>query len=88
MSVLLAILVFFTMAGVDFCHAKYVRAMLAGKALPAAFWSVGQWMAASVGFVIAVKVSMWYLIFEAMGLFVGSLLGTLRMKEHNPAPKS
>lgn len=80
MSIILAILVFFTMAGVDFCHAKYVRAMLAGRALPAAFWSVGQWMAASIGFVVAVKVSMWYLIAEGLGLFVGSLLGSRNIK--------
>lgn len=81
-SVLLAILVTCTMAALDYCHARYTRCMLAGKALAASLWSVGQWMAASVGFVVAVKVSVWYLPFEAVGLFIGSYLGARRMKEH------
>lgn len=81
MSVLLAILVTLTMIGVDYCHARYTRAMMAGRVLPSALWSVGQWCAATAGFVIAVKVSMWYLPFEALGLFIGTVLGAQRIKE-------
>ena len=72
---LIALLVTVCMAGVDFCHARYTRAMMEGRVLHAAFWSVGQWSAASVGFVVAVKISIWYLPFEALGLFLGTLLG-------------
>ena len=81
MNVLLALLVTVTMAGVDYCHAKYTRAMLEGRVYHAAFWSVGQWSAASVGFVVAVKVSMWYLPFEALGLFCGTILGGRRVRK-------
>lgn len=76
----LAILVTCTMAALDFCHARYTRAMIAGKALQASLWSVGQWTAASVGFVVAVKVSMWYLPFEGLGLFLGSYIGARNIK--------
>lgn len=54
----------------------------------AALWSVGQWSAASVGFVVAVKVSIWYLPFEAAGLAAGTLLGARKLREQNSRPKS
>src|SRR5690606_37796921 len=69
------------MAGVDFCLARYTRAMIAGHTFKAALWSVGQWSAASVGFVVAVKISIWYLPFEALGLFLGTLLGGHRVNK-------
>ena len=81
MNVFIAILVTATMAGVDYCHARYVCALLENRIYRAALWSVGQWMAASVGFVVAVKISMWYLPFEAAGLFFGTLLGARRKRE-------
>jgi hypothetical protein len=79
MNILTAILVTVTMAAVDYCHANYNGAMMARRTVQAAFWSVGQWAAAAVGFVVAVKISMWYLPFEALGLFVGTLLGARRV---------
>lgn len=81
MQVLIAILVTASMAGVDFCHARYVREMMDGRVYHAGFWSVGQWSAASIGFVVAVKISMWYLPFEAVGLFLGTILGGRRVKQ-------
>lgn len=71
---LLGLLVFASSAGIDYSHACYVRALTAGSRCRAANWSVGQWAAASVGFVIAVKISVWLLPFEGAGLFVGTLL--------------
>lgn len=41
-------------------------------------WSVLQWSAASVGFVVAVRISVWYLPFEGIGLLLGTLLGGTR----------
>lgn len=75
-----ALLVTATMATVDFAHAKYALAMFehrrSGVSIHAAArWSVVQWSAASIGFVVAVKVSMWFLPFEAAGLYIGSVLG-------------
>ncbi len=54
---------------------------MAGDALKASLWSVGQWSAASVGFVVAVKVSMWYLPFEAAGLAIGTYLGARNLQK-------
>lgn len=70
----LAVLVLASSAAIDFAHARYVQAVTARRQLRAAVWSVTQWCAASVGFVVAVKVSLWLLPFEAAGLFLGSLL--------------
>lgn len=68
----LAVLV--SSAAIDYAHARYVQALGAGRRHGAARWSVVQWAAASVGFVIAVKVSVWLLPFEAAGLYLGTLL--------------
>jgi hypothetical protein len=75
MIVVLAILVFTASACLDFAHTRYVQAVQANKAWLAAMWSVLQWMAATVAFVVAVKISLWLLPFEALGLAVGTLLG-------------
>jgi hypothetical protein len=88
MTVLLAILVTCTMMVLDYCHARYTRAMMAGEGLKASFWSVGQWSAASVGFVVAVKVSMWYLPFEALGLFLGTYIGARKLKPATTIPEA
>lgn len=81
MSILIAIMVTATMTGVDFCLARYTRAMLEGRVLNAACWSVGQWGCATVGFVVAVKLSIWYLPFEGLGLFLGSWLGGRKLEQ-------
>ena len=79
-----ALLVTVTMAMVDFAHAKYSLAMVevrrGGRSYlhQAARWSVVQWGAAAVGFVVAVRVSMWFLPFEAAGLYIGTWLGGTR----------
>jgi hypothetical protein len=44
----------------------------------AARWSLVQWGAATVGFVLAVRVTMWLLPFEGLGLWIGTLLGGTR----------
>ena len=74
-TILLAILVFTAAVSLDFCHARYVQSVQANRACMAAMWSVLQWSAATVAFVVAVKVSLWLLPFEAIGLAVGTLLG-------------
>lgn len=72
-----------TMAGVDFCHAQYTRALITGFPLLAALWSVAQWTCASVGFVVAVKISIYYLPFEALGLMIGTYLGARQFNQHD-----
>lgn len=74
-DVLLALGVFLAAVTIDFSHARYVRALVDDRRIAAATWSVLQWSGATVGFFVAVTHSMWFLPFEALGLFVGTLLG-------------
>lgn len=86
----LALAVTATMAAVDYATARYSLAMVEVRHLQnecrpytrsllvASMWSVIQWGAACVAFVVNVKVSMWFLPFEALGLFVGTLIGGRR----------
>ena len=83
MNPLICLLVTLTMAGVDFCHAQYTRALITGHPFQASLWSVAQWTCASVGFVVAVKISIYYLPFEALGLMVGTYLGAQRFIGHD-----
>jgi hypothetical protein len=88
MSYTLAPLVFVASALVDVCHAHYVRALVAGARHRAARWAVGQWLSATVGFAVAVRVSLWYLPLEAAGLYVGSLIGVTLPKPIDKRVKS
>jgi hypothetical protein len=71
---LLAIAVFASAFLIDFAHAKYARDRDLGLRVRASLWSVAQWCAASIGFAVAVKVSLWYLPFEGAGLFMGTFI--------------
>ena len=75
-----ACLVFVASCTIDFAHTRYVQAVTAGRRHQAAAWSVLQWMAASIGFVVAIRVTMWVLPLEAAGLYVGTLLAVERPK--------
>ncbi len=86
----LALLVTVTMGTVDYAHARYSLAMAdVRRGEPArhraARWSVVQWAAASVGFVVAVKVSIWFLPMEAVGLYLGTWFGS---RNHGPSTVS
>lgn len=74
----LVVVVVAATATVDYSHARYVSALLDGRRHAAACWSVAQWMAASVGFVVAIRVSLWMLPAEAFGLYLGTWLGSRR----------
>lgn len=74
--VLLAIGVFLAAVTIDYSHARCVAALVEGRRIAAATWSVLQWSGATVGFIVAVKCSMWVLPFEGLGLFLGTLLGS------------
>jgi hypothetical protein len=70
-----------TMACVDYAHARYNHALadarrgVVGAEHRAGCWSVGAWIPATICFVVAVKVSLWMLPFETIGLYVGSRWG-------------
>ncbi len=76
MTTLLCLVVFVAAVTIDFSHARCVTALVAGRRYAAATWSVMQWSAATVGFMVAVRHSMWVLPFEGLGLFLGTLLGS------------
>ncbi len=71
---LIAVSVFLSAFLIDFAHAKYTAAAVAQAKWRASIWSVIQWSAASIGFAVAVKVSLWYLPFEGLGLFLGTFI--------------
>lgn len=73
MMVLIAILVFFSAAAIDFANTRYVMAVGEGRARAAAKWSVLQWCSSLVGFLVAVKITLWMLPVEMLGLYVGTL---------------
>ncbi len=60
---------------VDFAAARWSLAVRDGRRWAAGRWSVAQWAATSAGFVLVVKVNIWLLPFEAVGLFIGSVWG-------------
>lgn len=80
MTLFLGLLVFCSAACLDFCHANYVMAVDDLSEVRTAFWSSLQWLAGLVGFVIAVKVTLWVLPAEVAGLALGSVLAIRRRK--------
>jgi len=74
-AILLAALVFAATVAVDFASARYWRAMSMRRWHVAATWSMAQGAAASVGFIAAVKVNLWFIFVELAGLYVGTILG-------------
>lgn len=80
MIVLLGLVVFVSAAALDFAHTRYVQAVQVADRHRAARWSVVQWTAATVGFVVAVKVSLWILPFEAAGLYAGTILAVPKVR--------
>jgi hypothetical protein len=83
MMILLAIAVFASAFLIDFAHARYALARDQGDRVRASLWSVAQWCSASVGFAVAVKVSLWYLPFEGAGLFLGTFVAMRSSREHS-----
>jgi hypothetical protein len=69
---LLALAVFASRAALDYAHVRYVAACTTNRAARAANWSVIQWTAGTIGFAVAVKVSLWFLPAEAAGLWCGT----------------
>lgn len=77
-ALLLGPLVFLCAFVIDYAHAYYARARDEGRATAAANGSAMQWLAATVGFVVAVKVSLVVLPFEVAGLWCGTNLAVRR----------
>lgn len=88
--ILLAAAITLSMATVDFAHARYSRALTRvelGEESPhvPARWSVLQWVAATASFVVAIRVSLYLLPFEGLGLYLGSFLGAQARRTRVPS---
>ena len=70
-SLLLAVAVFLSSMTIDYTNVKYVRAVTEDRAYAAAGWSLAQWTASLLGFLVAVKVTLWLLPAEMLGLWCG-----------------
>lgn len=71
LNVLLAILVFCSAACIDFFNTRYIMAVQRRDAVRAGLWSVSQYGASLVGFLVVFKITLWMLPVEALGLFTG-----------------
>lgn len=82
LAVLIAVAVTASMAVVDYAHARYSHAIreaqlgVPGMRTAAVRWTLAQYAAASIGFAVAVGISLWYLPFEGLGLGIGTWFGS------------
>ena len=75
-TTLLGILVFLGAMTISYSGARCDQALLPPvRKLAAANWNLLAWIAAAVGFVVAVKVDMWMLVPEGVGVWCGMLVG-------------
>jgi hypothetical protein len=70
----LAIAVFLSALCIDAANVRYVMAVERRDGHRAALWSCLQWGASLVGFLVAIKVTLWMLPLELAGLYFGCLL--------------
>ncbi len=83
MSPLLVMLVFAATAGIHIAAAFVTRAIVDYQ-YRAALWDLAQWSCAVIGFVTAVKVSLWYLVPEGIGVLAGGLFGVWLLRRRRP----
>jgi len=70
----LAVLVFCMSAAIDYCDCRCTMSVMAREPNAAAFWSIVQYVLGAAGFVMVVKVSLWLMVPECLGLLVGTRL--------------
>lgn len=71
---LVGLAVFVSAALIDLANSRYVLAVTTLAPHRAARWSVLQWAASLVGFLVAVKMTLWMLPVEMLGLYTGTWL--------------
>ena len=69
---IIGVLVFAASLSIEFCITRYIQCVNNHKRLTAVFWGLGQWAAGTFMFVVAVKLSLWYLPVEAAGIGLGT----------------
>jgi hypothetical protein len=71
---LLAVAVFISAAAIDYAEARYVRAVQERRAHLAARWSLTMWGLGCLGFVAMLRVSLWLMLPEGLGFYLGTLV--------------
>ena len=71
---LLAVFAFVSAMAIDYAEAHYVRAVGRGDAHRAALWSLAMYGLGSLGFVAIFNVSLWLMVPEGLGFYLGTLL--------------
>lgn len=78
LAVLLALVTFAAAALGDVAEARFVQHTTGGRAHAAARASVAMYVVGFAGWVVTVKVSLWYSLPEILGLYVGTLWAVRR----------
>jgi hypothetical protein len=91
--VVMAVLVTASMLVVDVAHARYALAMVDVKRglsarHRAARWSIVCWAASAVCFYLTVRYTMTLLPFEAIGLYLGTIIGTRNVTSGVPGDEA
>lgn len=73
-TALLVLLSFASAAAIDFAEARYVREVGDRRGHEAGCWSTAIWALGSLGFIAAVKWSLWLMLPEGLGFYVGTRL--------------
>ncbi len=71
---LLSLLTFISALAVDFAEARYILAIGDGCAHLAARWSLAIWALGCLGFVAVVNYSLWLMLPEGLGFYLGTIL--------------
>jgi hypothetical protein len=88
LTVATCLLVFACSTLIDYAHTQCVKAIGEHARRRAALWSVIQWSGATVGFLVAIKITLWALPFEAAGLFVGTFIAVGRKTSDQPTTQA
>lgn len=80
MPALLALATFLSALAGDVVEAYFVRAVADRDGHRAAMMSVGMYLIGCIGWVITIKISLWYCIPEVFGLYVGSRIAIAAQK--------
>lgn len=74
MPILYALLVFCSALVIDLSNARYIQSVNDKHAHRAAAWSLIMYTMGALGFVCLIHISLWLMIPEALGFYVGTML--------------
>jgi hypothetical protein len=84
-SAALGVAVFVAAAALDYAMVRYQEAVTLRLGHRAALWSVLVYLVGAVGFLSVAKASLWFILPECIGLYVGTRLA-VRKHPTPPAP--